>query len=62
MRIARVFVWNDNRPDGRDEIRAIDIPHQVTHEGAHFTLRSWDIRYPQGQERVTEAVYDEVVE
>jgi len=62
MRIARVFVWSDERPDGRDEIRAVDIPHQVTHGGVHFTLRSWDIRYPQGQERVTEAIYDEVTD
>ena len=62
MRIARVFVWNDDRPDGQDEIRSLDIPHQVTYEGARFTLRNWDIRYPQGEERVTDAFYDEVVE
>jgi hypothetical protein len=62
MRIARVFVWADGRPDGQDEIRSLDIPHQVTHEGVHFTLRSWDIRYPHGQERVTDAIYDEVIE
>ena len=34
----------------------------MTHEGVHFTLRSWDIRYAQGQERITDAIYDEVVE
>ena len=62
MRIARVFVWADDRPDGHDEIRSPDIPHQVTHEGTHFELRTWDIRYPQGQERVTDAIYDEVTQ
>ena len=25
-----------------------------------FELRTWDIRYPQGQERITDAFYDEV--
>jgi len=60
MRIARVFVWRDARPDGHDEIRSVDIPQQVTHEGVHFKLRSWDLRYPQGEERITDAFYDEV--
>ena len=32
----------------------------VTYEGAHFELRNWDIRYPQGQDRITDAFYDEV--
>lgn len=62
MRIARVFVWNDDRPDGHDEIRSVDIPRQVTHDGAHFMLRTWDIRYPPGEDRVTDAIYDQVVE
>jgi hypothetical protein len=61
MRIARVFVWNDDRPDEHDEIRSIDLLHRVTHEGAQFTLRSWDIRFPQGHERITDAFYCEVV-
>ena len=60
MRIARVFVWKDGRPDDQDEIRSREIPHHVTHEGSRFELRAWDVRYPQGQERVTDAVYDEV--
>ena len=62
MRIARVFAWNDDRPDEHDEIRSIDIAPHVTHDGAHFELRTWDIRYPQGQERVTDAFYDEIPE
>lgn len=61
MRIARVFVWSDGRPDGHDEIRSLEISHQVTHEGTRFQLRTWDVRYPQGQERVTDAFYDEVI-
>ena len=62
MRIARVFVWSDaDRPDDRDEIRSLDIPHRVTHDGALFELRTWDIRYPAGEDRVTDAFYDEVV-
>ena len=59
MRIARVFVWADGRPESRDEIRSVDIPHDVTHEGTHFQLRTWDVRYPQGEERITDAFYDE---
>ena len=62
MRIARVFVWRDDRPDEHDEIRSIDIPTRVTHAGVLFELRTWDIRYPAGQERVTDAFYDEVVD
>lgn len=61
MRIAQVFIWSGDRPDGHDDIRSIDIPHQVTHQGVHFTLRTWDIRYTQGQDRITDAIYDEVV-
>jgi len=61
MRIARVFVWQDDgRADDHDEIHSLDIPHLVTHKGAHFELRNWDIRYPQGEERITDAFYDEV--
>lgn len=60
MRIARVFVWSDDRLDDRDEIRSLDILHHVTYEGALFKLRTWDIRYPQGEERITDAFYDEV--
>lgn len=62
MRIARVFVWIDDRPDEHDEIRSVDILRRVTHDGAHFELRNWDIRYPQGEERVTDAFYVEVVQ
>jgi hypothetical protein len=62
MRIARVFVWRDEgRDDDHDEIRSLDIPHRVTHDGAHFELRNWDIRYPQGEERITDAFYDQVL-
>lgn len=61
MRIARIFVWSDDRPDDHDEIRSLDIPHHVTRDGAVFELRNWDIRYPQGQERITDAFYDEVI-
>jgi hypothetical protein len=32
----------------------------VTHAGTLFELRTWDIRYSAGQERITEAFYDEV--
>jgi len=62
MRIVRVFVWRDEgRDDDHDEIRSLDIPHCVTHDGAHFELRNWDIRYPQGEERITDAFYDQVL-
>ena len=61
MRIVRVFVWNDHRPDEHDEIRSLDIPHHVTHKGSRFELRTWDVRYQQGQERLTDAFYDEVM-
>lgn len=60
MRIARVFVWKDGRPDEHEEIRSLSVAHHVTHAGARFELRSWDLRYPYGQERVTDAIYDEV--
>ena len=62
MRIARHFTWSDERPDDRDEIRSVDIPPRVTHAGVLFALRTWDIRYPPGEERVTDAFYDEVVD
>ena len=62
MRIVRVFTWRDDRPDDHDEIRSLDIPQHVTHAGTLFELRTWDIRYPQGQERVTDAIYDEVAD
>ena len=62
MRIARVFVWSGDRPDDRDEIRSPTIPPVTTHEGAHFRLRSWDIRFPQGEERITDAFYDQMDE
>jgi hypothetical protein len=62
MRIARVFVWrNEARPDDHDEIRSLDIAPHVTHAGTLFELRTWDIRYPPGQERTTDAFYDEVI-
>lgn len=60
MRIKRTFVWEDDRPDGNDELRSERIDPVVHHEGAMFTLRTWTIRYVPGQPRVTEAVYDEV--
>lgn len=61
MRIARVFEWSDQRADDHDEIRSLDIASHVTHEGTLFALRTWDIRFPQGQERITDAFYGEVV-
>jgi hypothetical protein len=30
--------------------------------GALFHLRTWDIRYPQGQERITDAFYEEITQ
>jgi hypothetical protein len=57
MRIARHFTWSDGRP-----VRSIDIAPRVTHAGVRFALRTWDIRYPPGEERVTDAFYDEVVD
>ena len=60
MRIARLFVWSGNRRDDRDEVLSTHIPHHVTHEGARFTLRTWDVRYPAGAKRLTDATYDEV--
>ena len=61
MRIVRVFVWNDHRPDEHDEIRSLDIPHHVSYKGSPFKLRTWDVRYPQGEARVTDAIYHEVM-
>ena len=55
MRIARLFVWSGNRRDDRDEVLSTHIPHHVTHEGARFTLRTWDVRYPAGAKRLTDA-------
>jgi hypothetical protein len=60
LRIARLFSWNDDRPDEHDEISSVDIAPHVTHAGRLFKLRTWDIRYPQGEERITDAFYDEV--
>jgi hypothetical protein len=57
--MVRTFVWNDERPDDTDEIRATGIDHHVRYQGALFKLRTWDIRYPPGERRVTEAIYDE---
>ena len=62
MRISRHFTWSDERPDDVDEIRSIDIAPRVTHAGVPFALRTWDLRYPPGEERVTDAFYDEVVD
>jgi len=62
MRLARVFAWADERPDDRDEIRAQKIAEHVTYQGTLFELRTWDIRYPQGQERITDAFYDEITQ
>jgi len=60
VRIVRTFVWNDDeRPDDNDEIRSTGIDHHVRYHGVLFQLRTWDIRYPPGQRRVTEAIYDE---
>ena len=61
MRMVRTFVWNDGRPDDTDEIRSTGIDRHVRHRGVLFQLRTWDIRYPPGERRVTEAVYDEAV-
>ena len=60
MRIARVFAWADDRPDDRDEIRAQEIAEHLKYQETLFELRTWDLRYPQGQERITDAFYDEV--
>ena len=61
MQIVRIFVWNDERPDDTEEIRSTGIDHHVRHHGVLFRLRTWEIRYPPGQRRVTEAIYDEAV-
>lgn len=60
MRIVRTFVWRDGRADDRDEIRSPTIDHFVAHRGELFELRSWKIRYPPGERRVTEVLYDEL--
>ena len=62
MRIVRTFVWRDERANDTDELRSTDLAHHVGHEGVSFLLRSWDIRYPSGKPRVTEAIYDETVQ
>jgi hypothetical protein len=61
VRIVRTFVWNDERPDDTDEIRSTGIDHHVRYQGVLFELRTWDIRYPPGQPRLTEVIYDEAV-
>ena len=61
VRIVRTFVWSDERPDDIDEIRSTGIDHHVRHHGVLFQLRTWDIRYPPGQQRVTEVIYDEAI-
>ena len=61
VRIVRTFVWNDERPDDTDEIRATGVDHHVRHHGVLFQLRTWDIRYPPGQRRITEVIYDELL-
>ena len=48
------------RRSRRDPLVRHRRPH-VTHEGTLFALRTWDIRYPQGQERITDAFHNEVV-
>jgi hypothetical protein len=62
MRMVRTFVWGDGRPDDSDEIRSTGIDRHVRYRGVLFQLRTWDIRYPPGERRVTEAVYDEAVD
>jgi hypothetical protein len=59
VRIARTFVWRDDRADEHDEILSGELTHRVFHEGSWFELRGWDVRYRSGAPRVTEAVYDE---
>ena len=59
MRIVRTFVWSDDRPNDNDELRSTELDHPVGHHGVSFNLRTWDIRYPSGEPRVTEAIYDE---
>lgn len=61
VRIVRTFVWNDERPDDTEEIRAIGVDHHVRHHGVLFQLRAWEIRYPPGQRRVIQAFYEEAV-
>ena len=60
MRTERTFVWRDDRPDDRDELRSETVQHLVQHAGVTFELRSWDVRYAPGKPRVTEVVYDEL--
>ena len=62
VRIVRTFVWSDERPDDTDEIRSLELEHHVRYHGVLFHLRTWDIRYPPGERRVTEAIYDEAVQ
>jgi len=61
VRIVRTFVWSDERPDDTDEIGSLELEHHVRYHGVLFHLRTWDIRYPPGERRVTEAIYDEAV-
>lgn len=62
MLIERRFVWGDGRPDEFDEIHADTIDRHLTRAGARFRLRTWDLRYRPGRRRLTEAVYDEVLD
>jgi hypothetical protein len=60
LRIARTFVWRHGRPDDHDEIRSEEIVRHVSHRGARFELHSWMLRFAPGQERVTDAIYNEI--
>ena len=61
VRIVRTFVWNDERPNDTDEVRAAAVDNHVRHHGVLFQLRTWELRYPPGKRRVTQAIYDEAV-
>ncbi len=61
VRIVRTFVWNDERPNDTDEVRAAGVDNHVRHHGVLFQLRNWELRYPPGKRRVTQAIYDEAV-
>ena len=62
MRIARTLCGVMVVLDDHDEIVSPSVDHRGRRDGVLFVLRGWDIRYRPGERRVTEAVFDVVVD
>ena len=49
---------NDQTTTTRSALSTFPTASPIT--ASSFHLRNWDIRFPQGEERITDAFYDEV--